>query len=471
MDRRQLLKSASGMAAGMAAAGVLSRTAPAEAEPLRFPPGFVWGAATSAYQVEGRADRPADCIWDSFARVPGAIKDGSNGDVACDQYHRYGDDIALMAHAGLKAYRFSVSWPRVLPAGIGQQEPQGLDYYSRLTDALLQAGIEPWVCLYHWDLPQPLQDRGGWSGRAIADWYADYATLVARRLGDRVTHWLTLNEPSVHAVLGHGLGIHAPGFKQQQAMLAALHHQNLAHGRGVAALRAVGGDRFQIGIALSLQPARPADGLAANRPVTELWDAVWNRACLDPLLRRQYPERIALSFEKLVQSDDLAAIGQRIDFVGVNYYNPVYMKPDPGGVIGAIWGAEPAGMPHTGLGWPIDPNGLVEVLRDLRDHYGNPRVYITENGACYANAPGPGGRVDDRQRIAFLHDHIAACHRALGEKVNLQGYFTWSIIDNFEWAEGYTAPFGLVQVDRATMKRTPKASYDWYAKVAQTGTV
>jgi beta-glucosidase len=465
MNRRQLLKSAG---ATMASGGLAPAAALAETAALRFPPGFLWGTATSAFQVEGRADRRADCIWDNFCRLPGKIKDGSNGDTACDQYHRYADDIALIARAGLKAYRFSVSWPRVLPDGAGQPDPKGLDYYSRLSDALLKAGIEPWVCLYHWDLPQALQDQGGWTGRAIADRFADYATLVARRLGDRVTTWLTLNEPSVHAILGHGLGQHAPGMTRQEAMLAAFHHQNLAHGKGVAALRAIGGGRFRIGTALSLQPARPADGLSANRPATELWDAVWNRAALDPLLHRRYPSRIAVSFDKLVQSDDLAQIGQPIDFVGVNYYNPMYVKPDPGGAIGAIWGATPAGIDRTALGWPIDANGLVEVLADLRDHYGNPPVYITENGACYPSTAGPHGRPDDGQRIAFLRDHLAACHRALGEKANLRGYFAWTILDNFEWAEGYTAPFGLVQVDRATLKRTPKASYDWFAKAAQT---
>jgi beta-glucosidase len=466
MQRRDLLKSA-----GAVAAGSLVQGLPAEAENLRFPPGFLWGTATSAYQVEGRAGRPADCIWDSFCRLPGTIKDGSNGDIACEDYRRYPEDIALIAHAGLKAYRFSVSWARVLPSGAGRPDPQGLDYYSRLTDALLKAGIEPWVCLYHWDLPQALQDRGGWTGRAIADFYADYAGLVAHRLGDRVTTWLTLNEPSVHAVIGHGLGVHAPGLKSREAMFAALHHQNLAHGRGVAALRAIGGSRFRIGTALSLQPTRPADGLAANVPAAQLWDAVWNRASLDPLVHGTYPKRIGRFIEPLVKGDDLARIRQKIDFIGVNYYDPAYQKIDPAGLVGTNWGAVPATLRRTALGWPIDPNGLIEVLADLRDHYGNPPVYITENGACFSETPGPDGRVDDQERIAFLRDHLAACHRALGQKANLRGYFAWTILDNFEWAEGYTAPFGLVRVDRATMKRTPKASYDWFARVAQTGSI
>ncbi len=446
-----------------ASAGAVS----ASAEALSFPPGFVWGTATSAYQVEGRADRRGDCIWDRFCRLPGKIKDGSNGDIACDEYHRYAEDIALIAGAGLKAYRFSVAWARVLPTGSGAPDARGLDYYSRLADALLKAGIAPWLCLYHWDLPQALQDKGGWTVRGTADRYADYAAIVARRLGDRVTTWLTLNEPSVHAILGHGYGLHAPGLTDRTAMFAALHHQNLAHGGGVQAMRAIGGGRFRIGTALSLQPTRPADGLAANEPAARMWDAVWNRASLDPPLLGRYPAVIANDVAALVKPDDLARIRQPIDFIGVNYYNPAYQRRDPNGLFGTNWGAVPARLQRTALGWPVDPEGLVEVLADLRDHYGNPPIYITENGACYADKPGADGKVDDHDRIAFLHDHIAACHLALGQKANLRGYFAWTLLDNFEWAEGYTAPFGLVRVDRTTLQRAPKASYQWFARVAR----
>lgn len=449
--------------------GSLAGAAAAGAEALRFPPGFVWGTATSAYQVEGRTGRRADCIWDNFCRLPGKIKDGSNGGVACDEYRRYPEDIALIAQAGLKAYRFSVAWPRVLPRGSGPPDAGGLDYYSRLVDALLKAGIAPWLCLYHWDLPQALQDRGGWTVRDTAARYADYAGILAHRLGDRVTTWVTLNEPSVHAILGHGYGWHAPGLTGRTATFAALHHQNLAHGDGAQALRAVGGSRFRIGTALSLQPTRPADGLAENEPAARMWDAVWNRASLDAPLLGSYPAVIADDVAALVKPEDLQRIRQKIDFVGVNYYNPAYQKRDPNGLFGTNWGAVPTRLKRTALGWPVDPEGLVEVLADLRDHYGNPPVYITENGACYADKIGAGGRIDDPDRIAFLRDHIAACHRALAQKANLRGYFAWTLLDNFEWAEGYTAPFGLVHVDRASLKRTPKASYQWYAQVAHTG--
>ena len=463
MDRRQLITVMGAAAAAVPAPQLRS----AAAEEARFPPGFVWGTASSAYQVEGRADRAADCIWDRFCRQPGRIKDGSNGDIACDSYRRYAEDVALLKGAGLKAYRFSVSWPRVQPGGSGQPDQRGLDYYSRLVDALRKAGIEPWVCLYHWDLPQELQDRGGWTERATAERYADYAGLVAKKIGDRVTRWLTLNEPSVHAILGHGLGQHAPGLQSRAAMMAALHHQNLAHGDGVVALRAVGGRKWRIGTALGLQPARPADGAPDNVPAAQIWDAVWNRASLDPPLLGTYPGILAADIEKLLKGDDLTRIRQPIDFIGVNYYNPMYQKRDPAGIVGSNWGAVPDSMKRTALGWPIDPSGLVEVLADLRDRYGNPAVYVTENGACFADTPGPHGRVDDRDRIAFLRDHLAACRRALAQKANLQGYFVWTLMDNFEWAEGYAAPFGLVRIDRATLKRTPKASCDWFARVAR----
>jgi beta-glucosidase len=463
MERRQLIRSV----AAAATVAVATRPEASAAEEGRFPAGFLWGTAGSAYQVEGRTDRSSDCIWDTFCRRPGKIKDGSNGDVACDSYRRYAEDVALIKGAGLKAYRFSVSWPRVQPAGAGQADPRGLDYYSRLVDALKKAGIEPWVCLYHWDLPQELQDRGGWTERATPERYAEYAGLVAKKLGDRVTRWLTLNEPSVHAILGHGLGQHAPGLQSRAATVAALHHQNLAHGDGVAALRAVGGRKWRIGAALSLQPARPADGAADNVPAAQIWDALWNRASLDPPLLGTYPAILAAELEKLLKGDDLARIRQPIDFVGVNYYNPMYQKRDPAGLVGSNWGAVPDRLKRTGLGWPIDPDGLVEVLADLRDRYGNPPVYITENGACFPDAPGPGGRVDDQGRIAFLRNHLAACRRALAQKANLQGYFAWTLLDNFEWAEGYTAPFGLARVDRRTLKRSPKASYEWFARMAR----
>jgi beta-glucosidase len=462
MRRRTLLQTG--------AAGILVRRSidpeSAMAETPHFPPGFVWGVATSSCQIEGRGDRKADSIWDTFARIPGTISDHSTPEIACDSYHRYPEDIALMTRMGVKAYRFSISWPRVLPDGTGQPDARGLDYYDRVIDALMKAGIAPWICLFHWDLPQALQDRGGWGNRAIADWFAAYAELMAKRLGDRVTNWVMLNEPQVHAIMGHGLGEHAPGLHGVEAMAAAGHSQNLAQGRAIAALRAIGGERFKLGTVMSLQPVRAAEGLAANRAAAEMWDAAWNRAYLDPLFRGSYPARYLPLVEKLVQPRDMEEIRQKIDFLGVNYYAPAYQRSDPTALLGTTWGAVPPDMRTTGLGWPIDPTGLTEILAELRGQYGNPRVYITENGAFFQEAPAASGQIDDRQRIAYLRDHIAAAHHAIAEGANLGGYFVWTLIDNWEWSHGFSATFGLAQLSRATLTRSPKASYDWFARIA-----
>ena len=464
MQRRSLLKAT---AAGVIA-GKLIKPGPARAETLQFPPGFVWGTATSSCQIEGRGDRSADSIWDVFARKPGAIGDRSTPEIACDSYHRYPEDIALIAGAGMKAYRFSISWPRVLPRGTGQPDQRGLDYYSRLVDTALSAGVSPWACLFHWDLPQALQDRGGWGNRDIANWFAEYAVTVARKLADRVSHWALFNEPQVHAVMGHGLGEHAPGFKNRDKMFAAVHHQNLAQARGMTALQVQSfGPVRDIGTVFSLQPVRPASDTPADRDAAAIWDALWNRSFLDPLFHGRYPKLLEPYLSKFVRKDDLLEIKRTVDFLGVNYYAPMYQRTDRNGLVGTNWGANPPGMPTTGMGWPVDPGGLIEVLADLRENYGNPPIYITENGAYFKEPPAAAGRIDDAERISYLRAHIAACHRAIGEGANLGGYFVWTIMDNFEWAHGYAAKFGLAAVDRATLTRVPKASYDWFSRIAQ----
>jgi len=464
VQRRSLLKAT---AAGVIA-GKLIKPEPARAETLQFPPGFVWGTATSSCQIEGRGDRTADSIWDVFARKPGAIGDRSTPEIACDSYHRYPEDIALIAGAGMKAYRFSISWPRVLPRGTGQPDQRGLDYYSRLVDTALSAGVSPWACLFHWDLPQALQDRGGWGNRDIANWFAEYAVTVARKLADRVSHWALFNEPQVHAVMGHGLGEHAPGFKNRDKMFAAVHHQNLAQARGMTALQVQSfGPVRDIGTVFSLQPVRPASDTPADRDAAAMWDALWNRSFLDPLFHGRYPKLLEPYLSKFVRKDDLLEIKRTVDFLGVNYYAPMYQRTDRNGLVGTNWGANPPGMPTTGMGWPVDPGGLIEVLADLRENYGNPPIYITENGAYFKEPSAAAGRIDDAERISYLRAHIAACHRAIGEGANLGGYFVWTIMDNFEWAHGYAAKFGLAAVDRATLTRVPKASYDWFSRIAQ----
>jgi beta-glucosidase len=319
MRRRDLLAAT---AAGALAAQWETK---ATAQTLRFPSGFVWGTATSSYQIEGRGDRTADSIWDAFCRRPGAIKDGSNGDIACDHYHRYRDDVALMSRLGVKAYRFSISWPRVLPAGGGQTDERGLDFYSRLTDALLEAGIEPWACLFHWDLPQRLQERGGWGARDIADRFAEYAALMARTLAGRVKSWVILNEPSVHAIIGHGFGEHAPGLRDRDAMFAAIHHQNLAQARAITAVRAH--THEPVGTVLSLQPVRPSSDSAADQAAAALWDALWNRAFLDPLFHGRYPKLLEPHLGKLLHPGDLAEIRREIDFLGAITTRPCISAP------------------------------------------------------------------------------------------------------------------------------------------------
>jgi len=465
LSRRRLLAASLGSLALRQA----SRPEPAIADDRIFPTEFIWGASTSSYQIEGaaEADGRGKSIWDIFSHTPGRVEGDDTGDVACDHYHRWREDIELVADGNFSAYRFSTSWPRILPAGAGAIEPRGLDFYDRLVDGLLARGITPFLCLYHWDLPQALQDTGGWLNRDIAQKFADYAAVVARRLGGRVKHWATFNEPNIHALFGHGVGSHAPGLKGLPNMLAAMHHQNLAHGRAVEALRAESGG-LRIGTIVSLQPARPSSGSDLDHDATVRFDAMWNGACLDPLRNGAYPVAAAADFAPLIADGDLAAIHQPLDFLGVNYYAPMYVADAPGSLFGAWFGAVPPGTPFTAMGWPVDAGGLTEELIGLSARYGRPEIYVTENGACYDDTVAADGIVHDDLRFAFIRDHLAAASRAVAEGVNLRGYFVWSLLDNFEWASGYSRRFGIVRVDFADQRRTPKASYRWLAQFIKT---
>ncbi len=470
MRRRTFLKAAAATATLVSAAGGARVLAAPGVPAVRpFPEGFVWGCSTSAYQIEGAVaeDGRGPSVWDRFSHAYGRIANGDTGDVACDHYRRYREDVELMARAGMKAYRFSVSWPRVLPQGTGAVNAKGLEFYDRLTDALLERGIEPWPCLYHWDLPQALQDRGGWLNRDIAPWFSDYARVVAAKLGDRVKRWAMLNEPSVVGIFGHGTGGHAPGLTGRLNCLKAIHHQNLAQGTALAALRADGAAKkgWQLGTVLSLQPSWPVGGLDSNYPASLMWDAVWNRSCLDPLFKGRYPELLEAEFTAFAKPGDLAVIKQPVDFLGVNYYSRMHQQVDPQGLFGTGYGSAPEGTPRTAMEWPVEADGLTEILVELQESYGNPPVFIAENGADYDDVVGPTGRVEDTARIAYLRNHLLALRNALDEGCNVKGYMVWTLLDNFEWSEGYRRHFGLVQVDRKTLARTPKASYDWYAKV------
>ena len=433
-----------------------------------FPRGFTWGISTSSYQIEGAVavDGRGPSIWDVFCRQPGRVANGDTGDVACDHYHRYGEDVSLMQRLGVQAYRFSVSWPRVLPSGAGAPNEPGISFYDRLVDALLEAGIEPWLCLYHWDLPQALQERGGWTNRAIAGWFADYADLVARRLGDRVKRFATFNEPSIFTLFGYAFGLHAPGSHDAERLHAAIHHVNLAHGAAVDALRSrVGG--AEIGCIHTMQPCRPASPAPQDRAAAETIDLFWNHAFPDPQVLAVYPERLRALVAPFFQEGDLERIARKVDWLGINHYSPVYAKGVWGAPLGFAFGDAPPEMPRSPIGWPIDPSAFHDTLVSAHERYKLP-IYVLENGLGAIEKPVDGSRIDDAARIDYLRGYVEAMRKALSSGADVRGYFVWSLLDNFEWQAGYAQRFGVVYVDYATQRRIPKASAEWYAKLIRT---
>jgi beta-glucosidase len=434
---------------------------------IEFPKEFVWGASTAAYQIEGavRQDGRGVSIWDTFSHTPGKIAGGKTGDIACDHYHRYPEDVRLMAELGLGAYRFSVAWPRIMPDGKGRPNRKGLDFYGRLVDELLSHGIEPWVCLYHWDLPQALEDAGGWTDRDIVHRFSDYAEVVAESLGDRVERFLMLNEPSIVALLGHLLGIHAPGRADIADYAAATHHLNLATGQATSRLRQM--SDWRLGTVLNLEPVHGAsDGERDSRVVT-LYDAFRNRNYADPLLLGRYPDVTAELMRPHVRDGDMEAIRQPLDMIGLNLYSRARVTADPGSLFGFRLLDPPQGAARTAMNWEVYPEALYQQLIELKERYGNPPVYVTENGAAFADGRSPDGRVRDPRRIGFMASYLAAVRRALDAGADVRGYFVWSLLDNFEWAEGYSKRFGLVYVDYATQERIPKESFDWYRETVR----
>ena len=432
----------------------------------KLPEGFVLGAATSSYQIEGawNEDGKGESIWDRFVHTPGTIEDGTTGDVACDHVHRMLEDVGLMADLGLDAYRFSISWPRVLPTGIGAVNEAGLAFYDRLVDALLEKGIEPFPTLYHWDLPQALQDAGGWAARTTVDAFGEYAAIVSRRLGDRVKHWITLNEPFVSAVIGYLEGRHAPGHRSEREALAATHHLLLAHGRSVPILRehAPGGS---IGITLVLGVAHAASDSEQDRIAAAMFDAALNRTYLDPLSARGYPEEVPHDravLESFVQADDLEQIAAPIDFLGVNYYTRHVARSDAVPEEENAPRAVTVGEEKTDMGWEVYPQGLFEVFDRLSRDYDFPAYYVTENGAAYPDVVDADGLVQDGERISYLRRHLQQVARIVDAGIPLRGYFAWSLMDNFEWSYGLKKRFGLIYVDFETGRRVPKASFAWY---------
>ena len=432
-----------------------------------FPADFRWGCSTSAYQIEGaaRLDGKGESIWDRFCATPGRIRDASHGDVACDHYHRWPEDLDLARALGVNAYRFSVAWPRVLPQGRGGVNERGLDFYERLVDGCLARGLEPWLTLYHWDLPQALQEQGGWLSRDTVDAFAEYTELIARRLGDRVKHWITHNEPWCSALMGHHDGVHAPGLKSLAAGLQACHHILLSHGRALPVLRSHVKDA-RAGITLSLHPIRAASDSDADQAAARRHDGSRNRWFLDPLHGRGYPaDTWALygAHAPRMHDGDLAEIARPCDFLGINYYFPEVVADATGANTIGTRVVEPEGVERTAFGWQVDPQGMVELLQRVQRDYAPAEVYLTENGSTYEDELLPDGRIEDLQRRSYLARHLAAARDARAQGVPLRGYFAWSLLDNFEWAEGYTRRFGLVHVDYATQQRRIKASGRWYS--------
>lgn len=432
-----------------------------------FGRGFVWGVSTSSYQIEGAASEEGrgPSIWDAFCRIPGKIDKGDTGDIACDHYHRYAENVALMSRIGVSAYRFSVAWPRVLPSGKRVRNEQGLAFYDRLIDALLAAHIEPWLCLYHWDLPQALQDLGGWANRDIVGWYGEYAHLVASRFGDRVKHFATFNEPSVFSLFGYAFGWHPPASSDRADHFRAIHHINLAHGTGVDALRAhVTG--ASIGCINNLQPSRPVSSSTADLAAARLLDEYWNKAFPDPQVLGSYPALLAPLIEPYVREGDMSRIRRPVDWLGVNHYSPIYAKASPGTALGFAWADAPADVPRSPIGWQIDPYAFRDTLLEAHGRYALP-IYVTENGAGSAETLDPTGQVLDYERIAYFKLYTSAMREAVARGADVRGYFIWTLLDNFEWGAGYGSRFGLVFVDYPTQRRVLKASAQWYRQLIE----
>ncbi|WP_051941219.1 GH1 family beta-glucosidase [Phaeacidiphilus oryzae] len=436
-----------------------------------FGPGFAWGVATSAYQIEGAVaeDGRTPSIWDTFCARPGAVDNGDTGETACDHYHRWPEDLALMGELGVDSYRFSLAWPRIVPDGTGKANEAGLDFYDRLTDSLLAAGIRPNATLYHWDLPQSLQDRGGWPERATAEAFAEYAAVAAARLGDRITEWCTVNEPLCVAWIGHLEGRMAPGLTDPVAAVRASYHLQLGHGLAVQAVRAASPGPVRIGIVNNLSPCEPATDSEADRAAAVRADGHINRWWLDPVLGRGHPadmraEYAAHGAELPERAGDQAVIAQPLDWLGVNYYfrQLIADDPDPAAAMPRIRQV-PGPGPRTGMDWEVHAAGLEQLLLRLTREYGARRLLVTENGAAYPDTVRPDGSVHDPERARYLTEHLAACARAAEAGAPVDGYYVWSLLDNFEWAYGYDKRFGLVHVDFETQRRRMKSSGRAYA--------
>ena len=469
-----------GTGVAVAVVTMYGRTNVTSNQPARFPDGFVWGTATASYQIEGAVDEDgrAPSIWDTFSHTPGRVRNGDTGDVACDHYHRYAEDVALLAELGCTHYRFSFAWPRLQPAGSGALNDKGVDFYDRLIDRLLDAGVQPWVTLYHWDLPQVLEDRGGWPERDTAHRFADYAVRVHERFADRVRFWTTLNEPYCAAFVGYAEGRHAPGRTEPEAALRAAHHLMLGHGLAIRAMREQRTEG-SYGVTLNLYPVDAATDHPADLDAARRVDAVQNRIFLDPILRGRYPTDLlddvaAVTDASYIADGDEATIAAPLDLLGVNYYTRHVVRAGtaPRDTPTAFVGSGDVekvsrGLPTTNVGWEIDPQGLRDVLLRLHQEYDPIPLYVTENGMACDDRPGPDGTVADPARVSYLDSHFRVASELIEQGVDLRGYFVWTLTDNFEWGWGYSQRFGLVYLDYATQRRIPKDSARYFARVAK----
>lgn len=439
-------------------------SAPTPIPRLILPAGFVWGASTSSYQIEGgaNADGREPSIWDTHCQRKGRVSNGDSGEVACDHYHRYPEDLQIMAGLGLQAYRFSISWSRIMPRGRGPVNQKGLDFYDRLVDGLLELGIEPWICLFHWDFPQVLQDLGGWSNRDSVGWFADYAMLAARRYGDRVKHWATFNEPNVSTLFGYLWGWSPPAASDRAGYFRVVHHENLAHGAAIDVLRDAVPNAC-LGVIHNRQAVYPERHDPAHQAAMALMDDHWNKIFPDPQILGYYPESAASDIEPFMQAGDLSRICRPLDWFGLNHYSPIWARVDPGSTLGFRMGDFPEGTAHTEINWAIVPEAFKSEMLELTRRYRLP-IYITENG-CGSNQeqPDASGFVQDDHRMAYLGLYLGKMAEAIQEGADVRGYFIWSLLDNFEWGSGYDFRFGIVRVDFATQARTPKASAKWFA--------
>lgn len=437
---------------------------------ITFPKNFLWGAATAAYQIEGgyNEDGRGESVWDRFSHIPGKISDGSTGDVACDHYHLYAEDIKIMKELGLQTYRLSISWPRIFPDGRGKPNEKGIRFYKDLIGLLVKNGIKPAVTLFHWDLPQKLQDLGGWANREVTDYFEQYARYVFKELGDMVPIWITHNEPSVYCFIGNWRGVHAPGLTDFPTALLISHNLLLSHGKAVKAYREMG-LRGEIGITLNMNSMYPASQDEMDMAAAVRSDGLWNRWFSDPVLKGRYPQELLDWYSRKgilpeIADGDLAIISTPVDFMGLNNYFASSIKADP-----LSWPVElqedMIGKDRTAMGWGINPKGLYDLLKKLDNEYKGLKIYITENGAAFNDIVSRDGKVYDENRVDYLYGYLYQIHRAIGEGVNVAGYYVWSLMDNFEWAEGYQKRFGIVYVDYESKRRVIKKSGYWYKDV------